>query len=219
MSVTRIIEVMSGNSGPRGGYHPQACVFHYTRGGRAKYTAEDFATPGAGRSAHWVISRRGEWYRCVDHSRAAWHAGVSEIVIDGSSYPNVNQRTVGIELANKGLLTPGKDGAWFWWLGGKERGRWIRYKGAEPQEGVLEYDDGQRVHGYWEPYPDAQIDSLQALLRHIAKEHPQAAQNLIGHEDVAMPLGRKKDPGALFPWERFRSRLTRRVVSRPRMIA
>lgn len=50
-----------------------------------------------------------------------------------------------------------------------------------------------------EPFSDAQIASLIALLRHLKQTYNIPTANFIGHSDFAP--GRKKDPGILFPWK------------------
>lgn len=50
-----------------------------------------------------------------------------------------------------------------------------------------------------EPFSDAQIASLVALLSRLQKEYNIPAQNIIGHADIAP--ARKKDPSAFFPWK------------------
>ena len=63
-----------------------------------------------------------------------------------------------------------------------------------------------------EPYTDAQIASLVALLKRLQAENP-ALRFIAGHEDLdtteveasddpARTVRRKRDPGPLFPWER-----------------
>ena len=52
-----------------------------------------------------------------------------------------------------------------------------------------------------EPFSDAQIDALLALLADIRQRYPIAAANFIGHGDVAPT--RKDDPSLLFPWPRL----------------
>lgn len=62
-----------------------------------------------------------------------------------------------------------------------------------------------------EPYPAAQIASLQALLAQLRSEFPELRE-IAGHEDLdtarvaasddsAKLVPRKLDPGALFPWD------------------
>lgn len=50
-----------------------------------------------------------------------------------------------------------------------------------------------------EPFSDAQINTLLALLTKLKKDYNIPAQNIIGHSDIAP--SRKVDPSALFPWK------------------
>lgn len=50
-----------------------------------------------------------------------------------------------------------------------------------------------------EPFSDAQINTLLALLAKLKKDYNIPAQNIIGHADIAP--SRKVDPSALFPWK------------------
>jgi N-acetylmuramoyl-L-alanine amidase len=63
-----------------------------------------------------------------------------------------------------------------------------------------------------EPYPDAQVDALVALLGDLAARLP-ALRHIAGHEDLdreqvaasddpSRQVARKRDPGPRFPWER-----------------
>ena len=52
-----------------------------------------------------------------------------------------------------------------------------------------------------EPFADAQIDALLALLTDIRLRYPIPTANFIGHGDVAPT--RKDDPSPLFPWARL----------------
>ena len=63
-----------------------------------------------------------------------------------------------------------------------------------------------------EPYPQAQLDALSALLAQLREAFP-ALRQIAGHEDLdrarlpasddlAREIARKRDPGPLFPWER-----------------
>lgn len=49
-----------------------------------------------------------------------------------------------------------------------------------------------------EPFSRRQIDALLALLADLRQRYDMPAANVVGHSDVA--LGRKVDPGPLFPW-------------------
>lgn len=59
------------------------------------------------------------------------------------------------------------------------------------------YRDGPEGR-HWQPYPQAQIDTLIALLKDIQQRHGVAPANIVGHSDIAPQ--RKVDPGPLFPW-------------------
>ena len=50
-----------------------------------------------------------------------------------------------------------------------------------------------------EPFPDAQISALLALLSDIAQRYPIPGANVLGHADVAPR--RKTDPSRYFPWK------------------
>ena len=52
-----------------------------------------------------------------------------------------------------------------------------------------------------EPFNDAQINSLLALLAKVKKAYNIPTANFIGHEDVAPR--RKPDPGPYFPWKKL----------------
>ncbi len=64
-----------------------------------------------------------------------------------------------------------------------------------------------------EPYPQAQIDSLAALLAKLIDDIP-SLRLIAGHEDLdttrvaasndeTLTVPRKRDPGPLFPWDRI----------------
>jgi N-acetyl-anhydromuramyl-L-alanine amidase AmpD len=119
---------------------------------------------------------------------------------DGEVLSDPNQFTIGIELANWGPLV--SDGSAFW---GQIGSTMFPYEGLTPKKAKLTYPDiGKVISCYWEPYPELQIEALLWLLSELRKEgYEDAVNNLAGHEEVAMPLGRKMDPGPLFPWERL----------------
>ena len=51
------------------------------------------------------------------------------------------------------------------------------------------------------PFPDAQVDSVLALLGDLCTRLHIPRQSVIGHQDLAPT--RKPDPGPLFPWKRL----------------
>lgn len=52
------------------------------------------------------------------------------------------------------------------------------------------------------PYPEQQIDLVVKLCKNILSRYPDISEaNVLGHSDIA--VGRKEDPGPLFPWEKL----------------
>lgn len=46
-----------------------------------------------------------------------------------------------------------------------------------------------------DPYPDAQLEALLGLLEDLARRYQIPLNRIVSHADVAMPRGRKVDPG------------------------
>lgn len=59
-------------------------------------------------------------------------------------------------------------------------------------------------------YTERQYEVLLKLLDGIRTRHPIDPALVTGHEDVALPPGRKQDPGPLFDWPRVRARLSKK---------
>ena len=154
----------SPNYSSRKGKPVQCVVMHYTAGGSATGTCRWFAMREARVSAHFVVGRDGRVYQCVDLKNAAWHAGVSEAVIGGESYSDVNRRSIGIEIANRGLLAKRNDRFWYP-SGRKER----VYDGEAPRKAKLVFDNGHQTEGYWEPYSAQQLDAIERLIEQLFK--------------------------------------------------
>ena len=163
-------------------------------------------------SAHYVIDRDGDISRLVKLTKKAWHAGRSEMMYKGEMTRDANLFTIGIELANCGLLIDdgNENPSDFWWEAGRTQ---KDYRGPDPVKALLRYDNGHEIDGWWEPFPNEQIDAVQALLRRMASiGYQKAASNLVGHEEVAMPFSkRKRDPGPVFPWDKFSRKSDRRT--------
>lgn len=68
------------------------------------------------------------------------------------------------------------------------------------ESGVNDFSIGIENVGVGGPWPDVQIDSIRDVLSAISKAY--AIEDIVGHEDVAFPVGRKADPGPNFPWDR-----------------
>ncbi len=53
----------------------------------------------------------------------------------------------------------------------------------------------------YHPFPDDQMDAVEALCLDILSRHDIPKRNVVAHSDIAP--GRKLDPGELFDWERL----------------
>ena len=54
-------------------------------------------------------------------------------------------------------------------------------------------------------FADSQYESLAALAAALFRGYP--IRDCVGHSDIALPAGRKTDPGPNFDWDRFRALL------------
>jgi len=100
ISKPKMIWKPSPNHSSRGGVDIDALILHHTA---SNNTAGDLATlrsPASDVSAHYLVGRDGKIYQLVKDERRAWHAGVS--AIRGDASPDVNSRSIGIEITNAG---------------------------------------------------------------------------------------------------------------------
>ena len=94
-----ICDVRSPNQGARReAARPDLIVIHYTAMESAEAAIARLCAPEAEVSAHYVISERGQITRLVAEESRAWHAGAGR----WGDVRDVNSRSIGIELANRG---------------------------------------------------------------------------------------------------------------------
>lgn len=194
-----VLHIPDTDHGSRRGRDIEGSIIHATRGGSGRRTAEWAAKRDMGRSWHVMGPRSGPYIQQVPLTRAAWHAGDSEWWYRKEMTGNPNLFTVGIELANWLDVRRSKDGYVY-----EIHGRLYDYKGEEPVEAELSWDNGDSLIGFWEPYTEEQLDNLDLVLDQL--ERLGVPRVLIGHEEIQMPFGlpgKKRDPGPLFPWDRF----------------
>jgi N-acetylmuramoyl-L-alanine amidase len=73
-------------------------VIHYTGMQSERESLSRLCSPKSKVSSHFVISQNGRVYRLVQDNQIAWHAGKS----CWGKYKNLNKKSIGIELVNKG---------------------------------------------------------------------------------------------------------------------
>ena len=176
----------SPNHGSRRGQAITAIIYHFTAGPSLEGTVRWFQNRASGVSAHYVIGKDGRTVQMVPLDRAAWHAGRSAL----AGRPGVNAFSVGIEIVNWGRLSQ-RGGRFYTWNG-------RLYSGPRPV---------MARGGYWEPFTEAQYQSLLRLTRYLLSRFPTIT-HITGHEDIALPAGRKNDPGGAFNWDRIRAGLS-----------
>lgn len=154
----------------------QFLLLHYTAVS-ASETMAIFQRPHSKASAHYTILDKPNLegsliVQHVDETKVAWHAGVSY----WQGVHNINAQSIGIEHVNLGH----------------------RWRPDYPTTGCV------KVPGWHEefyPYPEGQIAAAVPLYKKIIKEYDIKPWNIVGHDMVALPYGRKIDPGPLFPWK------------------
>lgn len=95
----RIVERPSPNHDARPeGLRVDMLVLHYTGMRTAEGAVSRLCDPVARVSSHYTVDEDGTVYAHVPEARRAWHAGVSFY----AGTPNVNFRSIGIEIVNPG---------------------------------------------------------------------------------------------------------------------
>lgn len=60
-------------------------------------------------------------------------------------------------------------------------------------------------NGITQPYTQKQYNSTAWLITQLQKRYPDnTTKTIVGHSDVALPFGRKSDPGPNFQWNKLR---------------
>lgn len=93
-----IIKKISPNFDSRDGQSIDMLVLHYTGMKSGQEALEKLCDEAAKVSAHYMVTEDGTIFQLVHENDRAWHAGVS--YWRGNS--NINQRSIGIEIVNKG---------------------------------------------------------------------------------------------------------------------
>jgi len=174
---------------------PRLLVLHYTATFDAK-SAIATLTDGRAQnrvSAHLVLDRDGAVTQLLPLNVVGWHVGVSAYRGRGGC----NNFSVGIEQVNAGVLNKGADGNFYTQIGKHE---------IAASEVIHAQDLVTGGWGYWQDYTDAQIAAAAEIGAAIAKAYP-TIKDVVSHEQVALPKGRKTDTGPAYPLVSVRSRI------------
>lgn len=161
---------------------PRYLVLHFTANGTLSGTVKWFQKQGSEASAHIIIGRDGEVVQMVPFHLRAWHCGQSR----WRGLGDLNSHSVGIEMVNWGKLT-------------YRKGKLVSWA----QE-VIDDDDAVEVMGeWWQRYPGEQVEVCANLAREIVRAYE--LEDVLGHNEIAIPAGRKSDPGPAFPLQQVRA--------------
>lgn len=181
-------QILTTACSSRKGEDPIVLVYHWTGGWRnAQAVARiDYRRKKKRVSAHFTIGRpEADVCQSVDTDKAAWHVSRKLRFMDGLK--KANQRSIGVEVSNRGYLR-GDD--------------WERLKRRQIFTG--RHPNPRARKREWEKFTDAQVDSIQRLTDDLFKAHP-TLKYICGHSDWAgAKAGAKLDPGPAFPWDRIR---------------
>lgn len=160
---------------------PRYLIMHFTANGSVSGTVKWFQKQGSEASAHVIIGRDGEVVQMVPFHLRAWHCGQSR----WRGIGDLNHYSIGFEMVNWGRLK-------------YRKGKLISWA----QE-IIPDDDAVEVMGdWWQRYPDEQVEVCANLAREIVRAYE--LEDVLGHHEIAIPEGRKSDPGPAFPLQQVR---------------
>lgn len=189
-----------------------AVLFHYDASPSESGAISWMCNPASKVSAHYHVGRGGNITQLVDPEKVAWHAGVAMLPMKGMDTYDVNLHTIGIELGNLGRLDKLPGDSFCYTVDGQRK----QYVGPYPIHSQLVFNQSLIVGGWWEPFRKEQMDGLRELLQILAGGgYREAVTHLFGHDEIAIPVGRKIDPGAAFPWQQFARQEPRSITSLP----
>lgn len=179
-------------------YEVQAIILHFSAGhGDERSLGRFFQRSKPIHSSHYGVGRTGGVGQYVSEKRAAQHAGDGVLPADlrrpdqSLWTDTVNQRTIGIEVCNRGFAS-------------SKFGR-PRVSGR--------HRNPRSISTSWEAYPEVQMEALVELCQDIIARNP-SIKYVLGHEDVTnyrTAGGSKLDPGPAFLWEHLRPTGLQRV--------
>lgn len=95
-------------------------------------------------------------------------------------------------------LVVAKDGRVFQLLPFNIRGWHAGRSEYDGRSNVNSFSIGIENQGIGDEWPWPQVEANREIIRALFKAYP--IEDVVGHEDVAIPPGRKPDPGPRYPW-------------------
>jgi N-acetylmuramoyl-L-alanine amidase len=100
-------------------------------------------------------------------------------------------------------LVIAKDGTVYQLLPFNVRGWHAGASSYDGQSGVNNFSIGIENVGLGDVWPEAQVEANRAIIEALFAAY--GLEDVVGHEDVATPPGRKADPGPRYPWNQVTS--------------
>lgn len=162
---------------------PRGLVVHYTSGRSLNGAIDAYNSlswMGSQGFGCYVMDKDGKIYRSVnqDPGQVAYHAGRSE----WQGQKSLSYHLMGMEICCAGLLDTDLK-TWF---------------GVNiPEELTRRVDDFNNVRaGIYHRFTEAQEESLTNFILHQKRVNPEFDFDwVLGHDEIAVPRGRKTDPG------------------------
>lgn len=174
---------------------PIFLVMHFTATVKPGVATNWLTNPASKVSAHIVLGRDGKIEQLLPFTTTGWHVGASS----HAGYNGLNSHSIGIEIENYGHAYIGKKGA----VARDPRDFSDSSEFAKASNWIEAVHRLETRRMYWERYTAAQLDALDKIVP-VLVEHYKIRE-VIGHDDVAVPQGRKVDPGPAFPLDRYRA--------------
>jgi N-acetyl-anhydromuramyl-L-alanine amidase AmpD len=177
-------------------------VLHFTAGEKAKGACETWRQDPRRIATAYIVDPDGTVFEMFDPKYWASHLGVS----GGAAH---DRRSIGIEIANVGPLTPSADNsALNWWVG-------QRYCSLD--EASMYRKQTYRGFDYYAAYPPTQMSAVAGLVKHLverfsippvlppaAKRHEYDAAFFASFKGIATHANFRKDKfdvGPAFDWD------------------
>jgi N-acetyl-anhydromuramyl-L-alanine amidase AmpD len=146
-------------------------------------------------SAHVVIDRSGKVTQLVPFDVAAFHVGRSS----WKNFSGLNHYSIGIMFINEGQLgqlQKVNNASWK-----SDNGKIYENADVYVQENAV-----SGLKSFWQQYTTEQIRSAEQVIKALSTAYP-SIEAVVGHDEVALPHGRKNDPGPALPINRLNKSL------------
>lgn len=181
--ISKVIALDELARGPLQSEQPLGVTIHYSADRNIKRTFNALKTAGSDFSLgyHLVIDRDGEITQFVNFNRMVYHAG--KALWNGNS---PNRTHISVCLLSWGEVKKDIHGRFFSWSGCPI---------DELQVSRRPYNTSSD-QSWWDAATESQENSLRLFLLWCI-EKGISIENIVGHDEVALPRGRKVDPGGV----------------------